>query len=230
MQAGINDLVCASFDEATADLRDMKLRRGLHEIHLIALKADFELYLNRVLTVVWMAHFESLAAKAPARRDVSLRELAEAAIQGGSGRDLVIDMVVPAHDLSRLVASLREATDIRVPKDLPAFDFRKWSQIQVAFEVRHLIEHRDGRIDSEFRTHVRHFWPNSSWGRRGRLPSAPERITVDEADVVSTYEAMREAVRLVTDALVLWDSRQPSSGITDAADVAQLGDSPANDS
>ena len=165
----------------------MKLRRALHEVHLIALKADFELFLNRVLTVVWTAHFDSLAGKASNKR---VRELALAAVQGNAGHDFVIQMVVPEYGLPALVGTLKEATHIELPKDLPAYDFSQWSQIQVAFAVRHLIEHRDGKVDTRFRENVQKFWDNSSWGKRGRLPDTLEKITVEEADVVHTYDAM----------------------------------------
>jgi hypothetical protein len=221
----INDLVRASFEEVQSDLRDMKLRRGLHEVHLIALKADFELYLNRVLTVVWTAHFASLADKAPGKRDVSLRQLAEAAVHGNAGRDFVIQMVVPEHGLTALVGTLKEATGIELPRDLPAYDFAQWSQIQVAFDVRHLIEHRDGRVDSDFRAHVKKFWSNSSWGKRNRLPDLLDRITVEEADVGYTYDAMRDAARLLTEALVRWDSQQPTPDDQQSGENAESSES-----
>jgi hypothetical protein len=51
VQAGINELARASFDEVQPDRRELKLRSALHEVHLVALKSDFELYLNRVVTV-----------------------------------------------------------------------------------------------------------------------------------------------------------------------------------
>jgi hypothetical protein len=164
---------------------------------------------TEVLTVLWTEHFASLAGKAPGKQDVSLRELADAAAHGNTGRDFVIQMVVPEHGLGALVRTLKEATGIELPKDLPGYKFSRWSQIKVAFEVRHLIEHRDGRVDSDFRAHVQKFWSNSSWGRRGRLPDRRERIIVEEEDVKYTFDAMRETARLLTDVLVQWDSRQP---------------------
>jgi hypothetical protein len=153
-----------------------------------------------------------LAYKASGKRDVSLREVAEAAVQGDSSRDFVIQRMVPQHGLMSLVATLREATGIELPNALPSFDFSQWSQIQLAFEVRHLIEHRDGRVDPAFLVHVQNFWSNSSWGKRGGLPGTSERITVEEPDVGCTYEAMRQAARLLTDVLVQWDSKQCKPG------------------
>jgi hypothetical protein len=222
LESPFNALVRASFQEVQPDLQDMELRRGLHEVHLIALKANFELYLNRVLTVVWTAHFPSLAGNAPGKRDFSLREFAEAAVHGNGAREFVIQMVVPEYGLTALVGMLKEATGIELPKGLTAYAFSQWSQIKVAFEVRHLIEHRDGRVDSDFQAHVQKFWSNSSWGKRGRLPDMLERITVEEADVGNTYDAMREAARLLTDALVHWDSRQSKP------DSAQSGEAGEN--
>ncbi len=40
-----------------------KLRRHVNEVHLIALKLNFELYLNRLMTSLWRSHFAQLAAK-----------------------------------------------------------------------------------------------------------------------------------------------------------------------
>jgi hypothetical protein len=209
LESRTNELIRESFDDAEPDWK-MKLHRGLHEVHLVALKAEFELYLNRVLTVIWTVHFTTLPRKAIGKGTVSLGELADAAVQGISGRDFIIQMVVPAHGLRSLVNSLMEATSIKLPKGLPGYHFSQWSQLQLAFEVRHLIEHRDGRVDSDFRLHVGQFWEHSSWGRRGPLPNVAERITIQESDVDCTYEAMRQTARLLTEALVLWDSRQPN--------------------
>jgi hypothetical protein len=91
----INDLIRISFDAPRLEALDTKLRRGLNEVHLAALKTDFELFLNRVLTVVWTVHFAQLTGERILKRTVALRELAEAIASGTSGRDFVAQTVVP---------------------------------------------------------------------------------------------------------------------------------------
>ena len=202
----VQELVRASFDEIGPDLLDTKLRRELHELHLVPLKANFELYLNRILTVVWTAHFGTLAPNAPHSRKLSLRDVGAAALQGTRARDLVIDTVVPTHGLKALVDAVTDATRIRVPRDLAGCDAAEWSQIRVAFEVRHLVEHRDGNVDGDFRRRVEGFWEKSTWGTRDPLVSSVRKISVEEEDVLCTYRAMCNATRLLTDALVQWNS------------------------
>lgn len=214
LQSKFQNLIRASYDEIKQDLLDGKLRHGLHELHLVSLKADFELYLNRVLTVLWTAHFDRLAQNAPKRPDVSLRDIADATIQGATARDFVIEAVVPAHGLAALTDAVEQATGISVPKDLirTDFEYSQWSQIRVAFEVRHLIEHRDGKVDCKFREHVEGFWDKSTWGKRDVEVTNLQKVTVEEEDVVSTHSAMCKASRVLTDALVEWNSKVAVKG------------------
>jgi hypothetical protein len=66
-------------------------------------------------------------------------------------------------------------------------DFHYWPQIYTAFEARHLVEHRDGRVDARFRDAVAQVWSNSSWGRRFRLEDL-EKVVVEEEDVIATHD------------------------------------------
>src|SRR5688500_3591076 len=63
--AAFADLAAGAFDIGPADTQEGKLRRGLSEVHLVALKANFELYLNRIVTAIWTAGFEVLARTVP---------------------------------------------------------------------------------------------------------------------------------------------------------------------
>jgi hypothetical protein len=157
LDSELEQVVRDSFESSEPDVL-AKLRRGLHEVHLVALKADFELYLNRVLTVVWTADFDSLVTKVSGKHDVSLRDIAEAALEGVSGRDFVTAKVVPSHGLGALGDALKLATGIDLRGIVANHNLAHWSQIQVGFEVRHLIEHCDGKIDTDFRKAVEGFW------------------------------------------------------------------------
>jgi hypothetical protein len=71
----------------------------------------------------------------------------------------------------------------------------------VAFEVRHLVEHCDGKPDSRFRDNVRNHRGGSTWGRRQDL-NAAEKVHVEDEDVAITYEAMLSVTGVVS-AMVL---------------------------
>jgi hypothetical protein len=207
--SGVDKLTRAAFDDSESDLLNTKLRRELHELHLMSLKSDFELYLNRVLTVLWTAHFAILVPKARSQQ-VALRDIGEAAVQGISVLEFAIERILPTHGLNALADALTNATDIRLPDAAGAFS--QWSQIRVAFEVRHLVEHRDGKVDADFRKHVDQFWANSTWGKRDPAVASVGKIVVEEQDVVDTYGAMCNATQRLTDALVQWDRDNHDKG------------------
>jgi len=184
----------------------VKLKRGLHEVHLVALKADFELYLNRVLTVVWAGHFPSIVKKYLSKGYFSKRE--QAALRSLTSPELFIERVVPNYGLDALLETLKNTTEITLPNDLKDYEPSEWGQVQVAFQVRHLIEHLDGKVDDGFRRRVREFWKESSWGKTHHELDTLVKVTVNEIDVACTYNAMRQAAHSLTDALILWDSKQ----------------------
>lgn len=212
LEPSVEHLLRDSFDESTPpSLRVTKLLAGLHEIHLVSLKTNFELYLNRSLTAIWMSHLTSLADQVPSETRVSLQELATAIAgedepQGMAARDFIVERIVPDHGLERLVPALQNVTDINAPKVLNQHDFRLWPQLQVAFEVRHLVEHRDGKVDTRFQDKVRRLWSNSSW--KDRDPKTLSKITVEATDVEVTHSAMVQATRLLTAELCSWNARR----------------------
>jgi hypothetical protein len=86
-------------------------------------------------------------------------------------------------------------------------NIRYWPQIYTAFEVRHLVEHRDGRIDREFVRKLAFMWIQSSWGKRG-IPLEPlEKVPVEEEDVIETHKAMLEATGLLTAEVLRWSGQ-----------------------
>jgi hypothetical protein len=202
----LEELVRGSFDESPPDMLGGKLRWGLNELHLGALKADFELFLNRILTEVWKADFLRLAIERTPKKNIRLKELAAAVAGGASGRECVVEAVVPKHGLKELAEAIYKTTDIDLSENLPEYDFSRWSQVCVAFQVRHLIEHSDGKADSRFRNEVKKFWEHSTWGKRHPELDKVDRLRVDAADVWSSYAAMRDAARLLANALLKWNA------------------------
>ena len=98
------------------------------------------------------------------------------------------------------------ATDISLKQILYDHDVHAWPQIQVAFQVRHLVEHSDGKVDKQFVANVKHTWRNSTWGQCGPSVTIGQKIGVNEQDVTATYEVMVEATTLLTQRLVQWAS------------------------
>lgn len=207
----VEHLLRDSFDESTPPhLHASKLLRGLHEIHLVSLKANFELYLNRSLTAVWLSHLTSLVGRVPSESSASLREIAAAIAgedepQSAAALEFIVDRIVPVHALGLLVSALQNATDINAPKVLNQHDFQLWPQLLVAFEVRHLLEHRDGKVDKKFQAKVGGLWSNSSW--KDRHLETMTKVTLEAKDVEITHEAMVQASRLLTAELCSWSLR-----------------------
>jgi hypothetical protein len=95
-------------------------------------------------------------------------------------REFVIDRLVPRYGLPRFVTALEKSTGVRLP-DVPSRkDSHLYPQIAVAFEIRHLAEHRDGKIDGQFQAHLRGLWVNSSWGARQNLEHL-EKVVIEQA-------------------------------------------------
>ena len=185
------------------------MRLVLHKLHLLSLKITFELFLNRVLSTVWEFHFTELAPTISGQ--VYLSELAASIVETGESsadlREFIIDRVVWNHGLAHFGKVLKSATQIQLQDVLNAKDFHYWPQIYTAFEARHLVEHRDGKVDGRFREAVAGFWANSSWGRRLRLEGL-EKVVVEEEDVIATLDAMLNATKLLTNELLRWSSRK----------------------
>src|SRR5262249_12339645 len=182
------------FDDKPQQHFGAKLPRVFNEVHLVGLKANFELFLNRMLSAIWNAHFKELVSRIPKDKSMLLREFAESLLEGdesnGNARELIVDRIIPSHGLPQLVHALKESTGIDLPAVLNRKHFHCWPQIRVAFEVRHSIEHRDGKIDRMFRNNVASVWSNSSWGQRQAIDQL-EKVGVDAQDVAVTYDGAR---------------------------------------
>jgi hypothetical protein len=201
------DLVSASFADVEPDKNLARMRMVLHNQHLLSLKINFELFLNRLLSTIWAFNFAELAPTISG--DVSLSELAASVVEAGESsadlREFIIDKVVGNQGLEHFEKVLKRATQIRLRDVLYAKDFHYWPQIYTAFQARHLVEHRDGKVDGRFRESVEQVWPNSSWGRRLGLEGL-EKVVVEEEDVIATHDAMLNAAELLTNKALQWSS------------------------
>jgi hypothetical protein len=186
--------------------------------HFLLLKVEFEFFLNRMLHCVWDHHFSALLGQARPKLLSETHKLAEfaRAVSRGDAKGYVLRKVIPAHGLAPLCNVLKDSTGIDVPACLKG-EWRHWAQIRSAFEVRHLIEHANGKIDDAFLEKVeedgpvRDSWRQSSWGnlplqRRAKLPIRAE-------DFEATLEAMLLAADRIADAVANFvpqpEPRQP---------------------
>jgi len=201
------ELIRGSFPNVRREEYILKVSNGLHEVHLVSLKSNFELFLNRILSTVWQFHFVELIGSIS---ESAMRKITRNIKNNGeSEHDVqnIIDEVVPQHGLKRFDEELNNATRVLSPHGLDMKGIPYWPQIFIAFEVRHLVEHRDGKVDHKFRRKVDPFWPQSSWGKRLRIDRL-RKVDVQEEDVVETCSAMCEASNLITAELVRWSSER----------------------
>jgi hypothetical protein len=203
-----------------------KLVTVIVESHFLTLKVNFEYFFNRMLYCLWFHQFDALAQrqeKGWLKERVPLREVA-LSLSRRRGKEFIIDQVVPRHGLDRMADCFRETTGMLVTDRINAINPKYWAQIHSAFEVRHLIEHRKGRVDQRFIHDVAShtLWRNSSWAdfalsqqhdnamadsstapdesagqTRPRLPRTA-RIEVREKDFEATCEAMVESAAIIT--------------------------------
>jgi hypothetical protein len=207
----VNELISASFANGLHEQAgNQKLEKVINELHLMALKANFELYLNRLLTTLWTFHFSQLVDTIAGDKRISLADLASAVAEHAdefSAKKFVIEQIVPGYGLRRFTNEIKKTIHVSVEDVLDTKDPTYWPQIYTAFEVRHLIEHCDGKVDGDFREHVAASWPNTTWGRHGNNLWTVEKVEVAEEDVKITYSAMLEAARLITEQVIGWGSK-----------------------
>jgi hypothetical protein len=145
---------------------------------------------------------------------VSLRELGDSFVNVTESSvsvssTSIIDKIVPEYGLPRFITVMKKATQISLPDVLKRNNSRCWPQICTAFEIRHLVEHNDGKVDNKFRSKLVGLWQHSTWGKREPSLERLKKVVVEEEDVTETYKAMVDATGLLTEAVLLWSSRRP---------------------
>jgi len=145
---------------------------------------------------------------------MNLREIAIALSEAGESlsylRGIVIDRILGRYGLAGFEWKLKEATKIDLQRSLHAKGLiSSWAQINTAFAVRNLVEHRDGKVDKLFRNAVKDIWPQSNWGKRvdSETLVTLEKITVEEEDVNATFTAMLKIIELLTEETLAWDAQ-----------------------
>src|SRR5262249_16002845 len=142
----------------------------------------------------------TVLVKAPIlERGKPVREIVAALAEANDGfptlRDAIVDRLIPSHGLEFLLNLLEGFAEVKLVKRLNTADSKCWPQIKSAFEVRHLVEHRDGRVDAHFRDAVGSVWAKTSWG--DQKLAGMKKVAVRETDVVATYRAMMRAATTV---------------------------------
>ncbi len=186
-----------------ADRQDRMLARP----HLLAQLQAFDLLLNRLAAAQW--EFQREATLRRWRRPIRLPAEGYPEVP----RFGLAELNVPARGLEALTEHLRTIVGITRPfsawagldRQVEAEGARVqvWSQVAVAYRVRHLVEHRDGRVDRGFRDAVMTHWPSTSWQSwsdaigldRRDARGHGLRIPIRHVDFVATTEALLEAAR-----------------------------------
>jgi hypothetical protein len=136
-------------------------------------------------------------------------------------RRLIIDLAVPSHGLDRLEKLLTNCgwKDVEILKsesgevlgsEYSSMISNPWTQICMAFQVRHAIEHSFSKVGNSFLFKTKDIWDHSTWQRwwsdsenqsesvrtlakkegLNTAPSRGERIFIDRTDICGTAAAM----------------------------------------
>lgn len=172
----------------------------------LELKANFELYLW-TQGRAWLRHdlIGSLARASQKGANFLKQSTLQSVFNDGSP-----DSLLPVQGLEALTAVLEDIAPGFKVRGVVKQDF---AQISVAFQVRHVVEHRKGRVDERFISGVKQDWRGSSWGKRSKdVPKKDDRVHVTGDDFDSTYCAMQRAVSAVgQEMLVAWTKRPPKT-------------------
>ncbi|GAA4455833.1 hypothetical protein [Novipirellula rosea] len=172
-----------------------KRKQLVNDIHFVALKTNFELFLMRSLRQVWLEYLSQIPRKRPL--EVMMGKVG--ALVTEEDIEEFVDGLVPQHGLQRLGRALEDVTDIK----LPSVAGRLWPQIAITFGVRHLIEHGNGRVDEKFANEQTRNWSGSSFAR-SPVPGSGEKVVLQESDVQASYQSMIETVPLISSRLNDW--------------------------
>ena len=171
----------------------------INDVHFVALKTNFELFLILSLRLIWFEHFEHLAIES--KETVKL-----SALTGFESEDdlklIVIENIIPRHGLSAIKKAIKRATGIDI-RGLLFSEMKLWPQIEVSFQLRNLIEHRNGKVDRSFLSTVSETWAMTSFGR-SEIPPPGQQVELAVEDVSASYEAMRAAATIISSSLSNW--------------------------
>ena len=198
-------------------LNNIELKDHAEKSCLIGLKAEFELFfyifcifiLNKILSDAEESGKLSDEHEGVVRCVANVKEYYEEFVKGGfrNPKELFTMKAIPDYGLDRMVRFL-ETCGLSMQKALRTLpstslaemlgenildNLRAFSQVRVAFQVRHAIEHSFSRIGEGFIYKTTHDWKHSSWYRQFATSQGPrlgERILVDSLDINATAAAM----------------------------------------
>jgi hypothetical protein len=167
--------------------------------NFLVLKIEFEFFLKRMTYCLWDYHFEMLIRQGKVRGlsgKHTLKEFA-GAIATGRGKEFILHRLIPQHGLERFERALKDSTGISLPGLFSGKDQFLWCQIRSAFQLRHLIEHANGKVDEAYKSKVvcEKDWQKSSWGQ---LPlNVGDKIPIREDDFEATFATMDQAAQVI---------------------------------
>jgi hypothetical protein len=139
-------------------------------------------------------------------QDSNLAEFAVAVADGlAAAKEFIMRRIVPAQGLDRFLKIILESTEsdkrpgIDLRHEICTHNHRVWSQIAMAFQVRHLLEHTNGEIDGEFLKKVGGDKKQSSWADHPFDKGL--RIEMRDKDFDEIFDAMVNAAPIITDKL-----------------------------
>jgi hypothetical protein len=114
-------------------------------------------------------------------------------------KQFFLEQAIPSHGLDRLtqvllkcgwpvIQTLEEIDKGDFSKDFDTLIHSPWKQIQVAFQVRHAIEHSFSRVGRSFVIKTKTIWNHSTWSRHfdDNGPRMRQRIKIDGVDIIGT--------------------------------------------
>jgi hypothetical protein len=179
-----------------------RMQKVLIKSHFLLLKVQLELFLHllglecwRVALVEYRYGGKKLSKSAWKQLEKpNAREL----LDHNDSVEALCATAVPIHGLKEITDSMKVVgTDLQ--KLIEQHDEDIWSQVFTAFQVRHLIEHRNGNIDHRFFSSVKQTWQSSSWGRRVKDLYKETKVTLTEDDLRETAKQMNRFVESLQD-------------------------------
>lgn len=188
------------FDDTNAtERKKQRMKAMLVKSHFLVLKADLELFLHLFALECWrvklLAHVatgEELSVEARKRIRKSTLD-ASAVLAHADAIEAVAATLVPIHGLNG-ICSAAEAAGVDVRGVCKKADPKIWPQTFTAFQVRHIIEHRNGRVDADFRAQVHKLWGATTWGKRPPSLDEKVRVEVTKEDLLGTAKRMLSLV------------------------------------
>jgi hypothetical protein len=188
-----------------------RMQKVLIKSHFLLLKVQLELFLHLLGLECWRIALLELRAGRAGLSEEAWKKLKSPEprelLEHNDSIEALCASVVPQHGLKEIVASMRlVGTDLITL--LNNKDHQVWSQVFTAFQVRHLIEHRNGFIDENFRNAVKSTWATSSWGKKLGDICNEQRITVTEEDLRDTAKQMNRFVESLQNLCCKLDKRR----------------------